>query len=101
LYQSVPNMGAYLMDMFVTRERFAALAVICRAYKPFVSGQFLTEELGFESYQQTLDFLKESGAEQVGALDESGFRLETSKAAALFERAKASAFHKVDIKGQI
>lgn len=32
LYQGVPNMGAYLMDLFVDRERIAALAVICRSY---------------------------------------------------------------------
>jgi len=31
LYLETPNMGAYLMDMFVTRERLAALATICRA----------------------------------------------------------------------
>ena len=32
LYQSVPNMGAYLMDMFVPRERIAAMGTICRTY---------------------------------------------------------------------
>lgn len=31
LYNEAPNMGAYLMDMFVDRERLAALAAICRA----------------------------------------------------------------------
>ncbi len=31
LYLETPNMGAYLMDMFVVRERVAALANICRA----------------------------------------------------------------------
>ena len=31
LYLDTPNMGAYLMDMFVVRERLAALANICRA----------------------------------------------------------------------
>lgn len=31
LYLSVPNMGAYLMDMFVERERLAALSSICKA----------------------------------------------------------------------
>jgi hypothetical protein len=31
LYLDVPNMGAYLMDMFVERERFTALAKMCRA----------------------------------------------------------------------
>jgi SAC3 family protein LENG8/THP3 len=31
LYQGVPNMGAYLMDLFVDRERIAALAIICKS----------------------------------------------------------------------
>ena len=31
LYLDTPNMGAYLMDMFVDRERLSALATICRA----------------------------------------------------------------------
>lgn len=31
LYLDTPNMGGYLMDMFVGRERLAALANICRA----------------------------------------------------------------------
>ena len=32
LYLETPNMGAYLMDMFVGRERLAALSNICRSY---------------------------------------------------------------------
>lgn len=31
LYNETPNMGSYLMDMFLFRERMAALASICRA----------------------------------------------------------------------
>ena len=31
LYLAVPHMGAYLMDMFVARERLAALAAMCKA----------------------------------------------------------------------
>ena len=31
LYIETPNMGAYLMDMFATRERLAALVNICKA----------------------------------------------------------------------
>jgi hypothetical protein len=31
LYLTVPDMGAYLMDMFVERERLAALACLCRS----------------------------------------------------------------------
>lgn len=35
LYLDTPNMGAYLMDMFVVRERLAALCNICKAYVPY------------------------------------------------------------------
>lgn len=31
LYLDTPNMGAYMMDMFVSRERLAALSNICKA----------------------------------------------------------------------
>jgi hypothetical protein len=34
LYLETPNMGAYLMDMFVGRERLAALTNICKASVP-------------------------------------------------------------------
>lgn len=32
LYLDTPNMGAYLTDMFVARERLSALSIICRTY---------------------------------------------------------------------
>ena len=32
LYLATPNMGAYLMDMFVGRERLVAMCNICKAY---------------------------------------------------------------------
>jgi hypothetical protein len=32
LYLDTPNMGAYLMDMFVSRERLAAMCNICKRY---------------------------------------------------------------------
>ena len=34
LYNSAPNMGGYLMDFFVERERVAAICIICKAYSP-------------------------------------------------------------------
>jgi hypothetical protein len=34
LYLDTPNMGAYLMDMFVVRQRLAALSNMCKAYVP-------------------------------------------------------------------
>ena len=32
LYNAAPNMGGYLMDFFVERERVAACCVICKSY---------------------------------------------------------------------
>lgn len=37
LYLETPNMGAYLMDMFVSRERLAALSNMCKAYVSHLS----------------------------------------------------------------
>ena len=34
LYNSAPNMGGYLMDFFVERERVAACCIICKSYLP-------------------------------------------------------------------
>ncbi len=31
LFRKAPNMGAYLMDHFIERERIAALTVLCKA----------------------------------------------------------------------
>lgn len=32
LYEDAPNMGAYIMDHFINRERVKALLVITKAY---------------------------------------------------------------------
>ncbi|KAJ7623451.1 SAC3/GANP/Nin1/mts3/eIF-3 p25 family-domain-containing protein [Roridomyces roridus] len=61
LYSSAPNMGAYIMDHFVARERARALVVITRAYKT-IPLSFIHQELAFESLQQTHEFLTEHSA---------------------------------------
>ncbi|KAJ5675720.1 hypothetical protein N7462_008617 [Penicillium macrosclerotiorum] len=102
LYLDTPNMGAYLMDMFVDRERLSALAAICRAYKPDVNIRFITEELGFESDEQTARFILDHSSEQQLLEEKNGsVRLLTGKVGQLFEVAKAEAHRVVDIKGQI
>ncbi|OKO99228.1 THP3 -like protein [Penicillium subrubescens] len=101
LYLDTPNMGAYLMDMFVDRERLTALATICRAHKPDVNIRFITEELGFESDEQTARFILNHSTEDTLEEKNGTVRLLTSKAGPLFERAKAEAHRVVDIKGQI
>ncbi|KAJ5532243.1 hypothetical protein N7513_001377 [Penicillium frequentans] len=101
LYLDTPNMGAYLMDMFVDRERLSALAAICRAYKPDVTIRFITEELGFESDEQTARFVIDHSSAELLEEKSGTVRLLTGKAGGLFEQAKAEAHRVVDIKGQI
>ncbi|KAL1626292.1 hypothetical protein SLS56_006959 [Neofusicoccum ribis] len=103
LYLDTPNMGAYLMDMFIVRERLAALANICKAYKPNLNIKFLTDELGFESYQDCVQYLCDHGAQQYLEQKDDGSVIfhTTPQSAALFEQLKAGAFRRVDIKGQI
>ncbi|KAK3672090.1 hypothetical protein LTR78_008060 [Recurvomyces mirabilis] len=113
LYLSAPFMGGYLLDMIIQRERLAAMAAMCRAYKPDVSLNYLAEELAFSSddegpedpdatQRQCLEFLCLHGGEPFVERKEHGtVRFQTGKAMAVFEGARAAAFRGVDIKGQI
>jgi len=102
LYLDTLNMGAYLMDKFVGRERLAALAYICKAFKPSVKLRFITEELGFESDQDAAQFIYDHGAGAHLEEKEDGIRFVSGKAHALFQAAKSKAFNsRIDIKGQI
>ncbi|KAL9103161.1 MAG: hypothetical protein Q9163_001766 [Psora crenata] len=102
LYLETPNMGAYLMDMFVGRERLVALSNICVSYKPDVKLRFVTEELGFESDDESARFVCDHGGQSfLDEREEGEVRLLTGKALRFFEGAKAAAFKTVDIKGQI
>lgn len=101
LYLDTPNMGAYLMDMFVIRERLAALCNICKAYKPSVKLRFITEELGFESDADAAQFIIDHQGQHLLEDRTENIAFLTGKAGPLFEGARSDAFRKVDIKGQI
>ncbi|KAK4630497.1 hypothetical protein CLAFUW4_08583 [Fulvia fulva] len=111
-------MFPYLMDMFVDRERLAALAVMCRAFKPDVRSTFLVKELAFDSVdddtpaseddaaahnqRKCLEFIQRYSGD--GPFEDKGdgdIRVLTGKAGHVFEQAKQAAFGRVDIKGQI
>ncbi|EPQ66539.1 Bgt-5100 [Blumeria graminis f. sp. tritici] len=101
LYLDTPNMGAYLMDMFVVRERLAALSNICKAYVPDVKLRFITEELGFESDSDAAQFVCDHNGQHLIEEKLGSLLILTGKAGSFFENAKNEAFRKVDIKGQI
>ncbi|KAI0705133.1 SAC3/GANP/Nin1/mts3/eIF-3 p25 family-domain-containing protein [Cytidiella melzeri] len=61
LYLNAPNMGAYIMDHFINRERVRALLVITKAYIT-ISLAFIEKELGFDSLIQAREFLQEHNA---------------------------------------
>lgn len=105
LYLDAQNMGGYLMDMFIERERLNALANISRAYTT-VALRFLTDELGFDNDEACREFLESQGAQHIleEKVDEKNgqhMRVKIREAASLFESLRAAAFSKVDIKGQI
>jgi hypothetical protein len=71
-----------------------------------VTLRFLTDELGFENDETCREFLESHGAQTIieEKRDENNvtqFRVRIRDAATLFEGLRASAFRKVDIKGQI
>ncbi|GAO47305.1 hypothetical protein SAICODRAFT_72509 [Saitoella complicata NRRL Y-17804] len=104
LYMDVPNMGAYLMDNFVERERVRALCVMAKSYRPTLDVRFITEELGFENDVETVQFLEAQGVQQQilreGA-NAGKWRVQMRESMQPLENARARAFKVVDIKGQI
>ena len=70
------------------------------SYKVQVKLRFVTEELGFESDEESARFICEYGGQAY--LEEGAeVKLLTGKALNFFDPAKDAAFRKVDIKGQI
>ncbi|KAF2999788.1 hypothetical protein E8E13_005856 [Curvularia kusanoi] len=105
LYLEAQNLGGYLMDLFIERERLAALANMSRAYIS-ITLRFLTDELAFDNDEACREFLESHGAQTIieKKFDEKTghqFRVKIREAAAQFEQLRAAAFSRVDIKGQI
>lgn len=59
LHGEAPNMSAYLMDLFIPRERSIALITMLKAYRPTLSISHLTKLLGFSSDDQCRSWLNE------------------------------------------
>ncbi|KAI1793562.1 SAC3/GANP/Nin1/mts3/eIF-3 p25 family-domain-containing protein [Ganoderma leucocontextum] len=61
LYMNAPNMGAYIMDHFIDRERIRALMVMTKAYRT-LQLSFIQNELAFETLAVAREFLTEHRA---------------------------------------
>ena len=79
----------------------AWLVLTMRRYKPDLRLRFITEELGFESDEESARFVCDNGGQAHLEEQEGEVKLLTAKCAPVFEAAKKAAFQKVDIKGQI
>ncbi|KAI0021630.1 SAC3/GANP/Nin1/mts3/eIF-3 p25 family-domain-containing protein [Xylariomycetidae sp. FL0641] len=101
LYLDVPNMGAYLMDMFVKRERLAAMSVMCKAFKPELKLRYIAEELAFESDSEAAQFILDHQGHDLLEEKDDHIVFLAGKAGLCFEQARAAAFSRVDLKGQI
>lgn len=102
LYLDAPNMGGYLMDCFVERERVIALCKMFKAYRPSLSLRFLCQELSFENESECFEFLVVRSNKDVFIRDQKSKSLyiNTKDALEYFEQARLKD-KVVDIKGQL
>eukprot|EP00057_Strongylocentrotus_purpuratus_P017518 XP_011671992.1 PREDICTED: leukocyte receptor cluster member 8 homolog [Strongylocentrotus purpuratus] len=61
LYRTAPRMGSYVIDMFIARERKAAIKTIVKSFRPMVSVEYVANSLAFDSNEECIEFLTELG----------------------------------------
>ena len=47
LYGEVPNLGKHLIDLFIDKERFKYLRIMCKSFRPSVPLGYVSKGLGF------------------------------------------------------
>lgn len=120
LYNTVPNMGGYIMDHFVQRERIRALLVMSKSYVPLnaaipksnslrppryisVPLVFIVDELAFENVSEALDFLSSHDCATFTNPSHSNVEkvFDCKAAAAPLAKLMEEKFRKIQIKGAI
>ncbi|KAH7872998.1 SAC3/GANP/Nin1/mts3/eIF-3 p25 family-domain-containing protein [Lentinula edodes] len=102
LYLNAPNMGAYIMDHFIPRERVKALMVITKAYRT-ISLSFIQNELGFDDLDSTIKFLEEhKGAHFTNPTSSNSQKIVECKSAATYlGQVYEEKYRKVGIRGAV
>ncbi|KAI0788796.1 SAC3/GANP/Nin1/mts3/eIF-3 p25 family-domain-containing protein [Abortiporus biennis] len=102
LYLNAPNMGAYIMDHFIDRERIRALLIMTKAYQTLPLS-FIQTELAFDTTSQAREFLQEHRAgifKDPNCPDES-LVFDCKGASAPLHQAFEEKYRKVQIKGAV
>jgi len=102
LYMNAPNMGAYIMDHFIDRERSRALMVMTKAYRTLPLS-FIQNELAFETPTAALDFISEHRASffQNPNAPDSEKILDCKPAGAPLAQVFEEKYRKIQIKGAV
>ncbi|TCD65902.1 hypothetical protein EIP91_002017 [Steccherinum ochraceum] len=102
LYLSAPNMGAYIMDHFIARERLRALIVMTKSYMT-LQLTFIQSELAFDTPGDARAFLDEHGANQYknpNSPDEEAI-LDCKQSHPVLTQIFEEKYRKVQIKGAV
>ncbi|KAH9933307.1 SAC3/GANP/Nin1/mts3/eIF-3 p25 family-domain-containing protein [Fomitopsis serialis] len=102
LYLNAPNMGAYIMDHFIDRERVRALIVMTKAYRTLPLS-FVQNELAFDGLAQAREFLTEhrAGIFQNPDAPDAEKILDCKPAGAPLAQVLEEKYRKVQIKGAV
>ncbi|KAI6149778.1 SAC3/GANP/Nin1/mts3/eIF-3 p25 family-domain-containing protein [Pisolithus tinctorius] len=102
LYLDAPNMGGYIMDHFMDRERAKALMIMSKAYRT-LSLRFLYNEMAFDSLGHAREFLAAHGVSAFTNPNSPDTEkiLDCKTAFPLISQAYEEKYRKVQIKGAV
>ncbi|KAJ9074148.1 hypothetical protein DSO57_1009227 [Entomophthora muscae] len=101
LYQSAPNLGRFMINHFLERERIRAMCIICTSFRQTITVDYICSRLGFETTEDCLEFLKKCDIAPNTDQSASDYMTFSTRPVLSKVQALSSKFSKVDLKGQI